>query len=120
MFNTKNKADMQQTTTNGNGDVFLAKLQSYGVAIKETVGNSTVKVFPNPADEYFYIAGNADLNDNESVLTVFNSLCEMVICEHYQLKTNIARIGCNNLASGIYSLLLETGNHFYRGKLIKK
>jgi hypothetical protein len=76
---------------------------------------SQVKVFPNPADDYFVISFGEEIIKR---VEVFNSLGQLLLNEKYTDNTVIVNV--ENFKSGIYSIRVYSDYGVYTGKVFVK
>jgi hypothetical protein len=105
------------------GDSPYNPLFPYGYGLSSTVPvittnlNSTLEVFPNPADKIINIEYKELLNQ-PVILNVYNSNSEAIISK--QIVSSNTQININNLSSGVYYLKIVNGNRVKHGMFIKQ
>jgi len=100
------------TVTDADLEIPITLYNCVGV---DNVNSSDFKIYPNPANEHFYIEG---LNVNEKYnLQIINILGQVV---YNKLITNSEKEDINifNLKSGIYNLSLKTNNNIISFNII--
>jgi hypothetical protein len=84
----------------------------------KTIGtNSSIKVYPNPADRIINIEYIESI-DQPVNLTIYNSRGNVVITR--QIKSSKTQIGINNLPAGVYYLNILNGNDVKHGIFVKQ
>jgi len=95
--------DQSEITTTNGFDGFIGQLTPLIVSTEEEEINTvSIKVFPNPATEYFQIESNFD----DLEIRVFNVEGREI------LKTNERMINCRNWPSGAYFLKMNSRGHY--------
>ncbi len=80
----------------------------------ETQKKSEIKIYPNPASNTIFI----DLiNKNQALLKLFDSFGRMILQENINEKSII---DLENIPSGIYFYIIESGDNKFKGKIVKQ
>lgn len=91
-----------------------------GAGINDGMRNHAISVFPNPSSGVFTIDVPLEGN-NESSLQVLNSLGQPVLVSAEKTSGTIRKqIDLSGYASGIYCVMLTSGNDVWKGKVILK
>lgn len=73
--------------------------------------NSGIKIYPNPAKEYFYIqSGNQTLET-----TIYNAVNQKI---YQSAQSGIQTISTQNFSSGVYFVRIKTEHGFFTEKLV--
>lgn len=92
----------------------IARGQNVGIQ-EETLTNAVI--FPNPANDFVWVDA-AGIQGNYTV-EVFNQVGQKVMEDKGTSRTNFIRSDVSTLPTGIYNLLLKSGNTVAKGKLVK-
>lgn len=92
----------------GNPDISNCNLLS---TIKHTLLNTSIKIFPNPVIDYITIDYNNTINNLE-IYNIFGTLINRV--------SNTKTIKCDNMASGLYLIKINTNEGSITKKIIKQ
>jgi hypothetical protein len=85
-------------------------------SIKEQTLNSSVNIFPNPANEFLNV--KLESGNQINLIEIYNSLGQLV----YTIKIDGSetQIKTNNFAKGVYTLKVNSGNSQLFNKFIKE
>lgn len=95
----------------------IASLSSLAIpigplSIHQSVSNSSLKVYPNPTQDYI----NIQLDENVSRMALYNSNGSLV-CEQNNINHHLCSMNMENYDSGIYILVIETENNVFTKKV---
>jgi hypothetical protein len=92
----------------------IAKGKEHGATGIESLKNESVKVFPNPTQNFF----TAQIPDAEFNIIVSDISGRKIFCENK--VTNKIHVSCLNFPNGLYIISLETTyKKFYHSVIIK-
>jgi hypothetical protein len=92
-------------------------LEYYPLSIQRFIGESKVRIFPNPVTDYLILDAENDLNS--STFRIYNTLGNMI--EKRKLLTGKNEIQISDLPNGVYFYSIERPNGINEsGKFIKK
>ena len=103
----------KQWILNSETNYYYSALKPSGL-IDIDINNSCV-VYPNPANEYFFL----DLQENlqNTSFQLFNMQGQLVLTK--LISENFSLINIENLNRGIYLWKFQQGNEFYSGRIVK-
>jgi len=85
-------------------------------AINDVTLTNSIKLMPNPADNYIELTVNSNVNVKEAV--VYNAFGQMI--KKVELDDNHARINLSDMAAGMYFVRVNGDNVSATKKFIKK
>ena len=94
---------------------------SLQVGIGELTEQKPIKIYPNPATDYFWLEYDLTLSKSNGEMVVYNTLGEVVLRKTLYKYFKSAKIECNKLKQGIYYLSIYANNKIMSsGKFIKQ
>lgn len=89
--------------------------------IEHNNSNNTIKIYPNPVNDFFWVDYDLSKSTGVGNLIVYNTIGEIVLRKTVFSYFKSVKIDCNNLAEGIYYILIEKNNHYMgSGKFVKQ
>jgi hypothetical protein len=79
--------------------------------------NGEINIYPNPADDYFIIETNSDIQLAEVTVTIYDLQGQIVLEE--KVRSDISKMNIAFLSKGIYILRINDGKRTQRSKLVK-
>lgn len=91
------------------------------IPISNTKDDGMFSIVPNPTNGVVNIAYSCNTNTN-AVLKIYDSNGGFVLAKNFECPSgkNESQLNLNSIASGIYMITFNTGDKFYRTKLIKQ
>ncbi|MCF8232635.1 MAG: T9SS type A sorting domain-containing protein [Bacteroidales bacterium] len=89
------------------------------VGIENEYGNDHIKLFPNPADNFFKIKPIKALSKNCSI-KIFNRTGQPVHQEYWDSGKSAVKINTARFSAGLYLVVITNPNHRYVKKLLIK
>ncbi len=120
-YASSTEALIKFSAINNNGnDLYVDNINiSTTVVIKQNQGNiSNVKVYPNPANNQFNV--NVNLSSSEKTnISLYNIMGQVVLTKNYDFNVgdNLVNIPVDQLANGIYTVLVSSTSGSYQTKV---
>lgn len=98
---------------------YMAYNQPLGLHENKTISDLDLTIFPNPANNEATVFMNSKSN-SDIKLTVLNSIGQTVISKEQKLNmgSNFLTFDCKNLDSGLYFVIVKSGQNTQTKKLI--
>ncbi|HKR07153.1 MAG TPA: T9SS type A sorting domain-containing protein [Bacteroidia bacterium] len=100
-----------------NGSIVTNKVTDVidiALGVNETIAPLSITAYPNPATEYIRIK----MNDESAAVVRLADLSGRIVLEQTVKNNGLVKVG--NLASGVYSLQVISGEKNYSGKVVVK
>lgn len=78
----------------------------------------SIKISPNPAQNYFWLSFNSNTLENPLRLLIYNSVGEIILTKELPYSFNSVKVDCNFLISGVYYVTIISENIVGTEKLL--
>lgn len=107
-------------TSAGGEDFFLAKLSAVTSSALTLPENNLLSIYPNPNASNFIVKIPEELNATRIQLSVYNNMGKIIKEERMDVEGNKLWVELGEITTGIYNIVLTSGQKKYTGRVVVK